>query len=274
MKCGTTTFHHDLQQHPAFDVAIKEAGGLRRHDVATPRGRARYLGSSTPDCGTIATEVDTTYAMAPHLPSVAASAAEVVPNARIVYLVRDPVSRVLSHHRHDLASGVVGADLNRVVRDDRRLIDYSRYAYQLRQWLDHFPPESIHVMKFEDYIVNRRGAMDELMGLLGLPPMPASSEFDTRLNEASSRRASRGLLRQILASDAYRHGVRRVLPSSLRVRARDAVIAPTTTRPLAPSRATMRTLVERLSADAAELSEFTGGRVSWDLSRHIRTDAR
>ncbi len=59
------------------------------------------------------------------------------PQLKISYLVREPVSRTVSHHYHDLRAGIIDeCDDDVVVRSHPALIDNSRYAMQIRRQLD------------------------------------------------------------------------------------------------------------------------------------------
>src|SRR5262245_60208451 len=97
MKSGTTTFYHDLAAHPDVFLAEKELGALSR-DVATVE-YASYFKRAKPEqlCG----DVSTTYSMCPDVSGVADRAKKNLSrNTKIIYLVREPVARAISHHYH------------------------------------------------------------------------------------------------------------------------------------------------------------------------------
>ena len=63
---------------------------------------------------------------------------------QIVYLVREPVSRAISHHRHMNAwhgPGKMNADIDASAQEHSSLVDYSCYATQLEPWRDAFGDE-------------------------------------------------------------------------------------------------------------------------------------
>lgn len=266
MKSGTTTLHADFSQHPDVSVAEKEYDGLRRFDTASDTGRRAYrdgLGD-----GELTVDITASYSMAPHLSGVACDAAAVEPRAAVVYLVRDPVARIVSHHHHDLASGIVPAEIDTAVRKDPRLIDYSRYAAQLRPWFGAFPASSIRVVKFEDYVEDRRGTTDELLGWLGLRPLPAGADIDSVSNRTRGRVAARGRLRGWLHSDLYRHRIRPLVPQRVRSRTARAVLTTTPARPAPPSAETVRHILSELASDLRSLHDTTG--VGWDVEEIAR----
>lgn len=266
MKAGTTTLYDDLSQHPDISLAEKEYDGLRRFDTSTVAGRRAYrqgLGA-----GSVTVDVTASYSMTPHLPDVAGSAAAVAPDAAIVYLVREPVARIVSHHHHDLSTGVVSADVDKAVKEDTRLIDYTRYAAQLRKWLDAFPASSTRVIKFEDYIENRRGETDKLLEWLGLSTLPDDADLDRVSNRTEGRVAARGRMRSLLHSDTYRHRIRPLVPRMVRSRAAQAVLTATPERPNPPSADTVERILGELSPDLSALREATG--VAWEPGTSAR----
>jgi len=110
-------------------------------------------------------------------------------NLKVIYIVREPVARTFSHHRHLYHDGRIAADINQVLRstelDCRELIEIGRYAAQIQPWLDVFGTEHVRIVQFEQYMLGegqaRRTIEDTLeLGwkLLGLLP---KSEL-TRVN--------------------------------------------------------------------------------------------
>ena len=266
MKSGTTTLFHDLSLHPRIRLADKESPGLGRHDPTDPAGLDAYL-RQWRDAGPtdVLGEVACHYAMAPLHPSPAGRAARVSPRARVVYIVREPVSRIISHHHHDVASGVADPDIDRAVRSDPRFLDYSRYATQLDAWRRHFHDSSIRVIRFEDYVRHRRAETSSLLDWLGLPPLAETVDLDRRDNASASRQAARGLVRRALHSRTYRERVRPRVPQQLRSRVAASVLPAPTTRPAPPGPDTVGWLTEQLRPEVGRLRQLTEGRVGWDL---------
>lgn len=162
-KCGTTTVYEDLGAHPSISLTDKESSVLlaaRESDM-----RTAYARVPVPE-GSFLAEVSTEYAMRP-LRDVARTAAAVAPEASVAYIVRDPVARVISHHHHEMAARTLSVGIDDAVREHRQLIDYSRYAFQIRPWLDAFGPHRVHVLRFEEYMSDRATGSARLYSILG-----------------------------------------------------------------------------------------------------------
>ena len=153
----------------------------------------------------------------------------VIPDAKLIFVLRDPVDRALSNYRFSVEHGVETEPLGEAFRleDERRerfdstRFSVSPYAYQRRgryvDYLDvyrrHFPRESMKIVLFERLLSDR----EELVAVLGF--LGVSSHVDLALPErpvnASSKapgvEASEALLRGL--RDRFRQPNRRLARS-------------------------------------------------------------
>lgn len=151
MKCGTSALHDWLGQHPeVFLPASKELNYFAVPHVY-PDGLAGYEQLFAEGAGHLARgEASPSYAMSPMYPGVPERIAAVIPEARLIYLVRDPVTRVMSNYLHALASGVETRQVDHAVLEDDRYAQVSCYATQLEAYLEWFEPSQLLVLPMED----------------------------------------------------------------------------------------------------------------------------
>ena len=166
-KSGTTWWYELIATHP--DVACRADIFKERHffgrfatrpfgeaDVETyhswfPRPEGRITGEWTPD-----------YLHQPWVPPLLAKSA---PEARLLLLVRDPVERFrsgLSHHRRHTGRLTADVHADAVARGL-----YGRY---LEQWLEHFPPDRVLVLQYEQCAADPSGQLERTYRFLGLSP--------------------------------------------------------------------------------------------------------
>ena len=221
MKAGTTTLYHDLLTNPCvFFPPDKEPGNLTVDDVLTEAGRRRYASMfkaarSNQICG----EASTTYTKLPDLPDVSERAWKVLgPRLRVIYLVREPVSRIVSHHYHEYSEGTMGADINQAVLQFDRLINYSRYAMQIEPWLNRLGSAHVRIIRFESYVEERRSTVAALCRFLGIAPRPGLVEANQVFNPSEAKPAATGLLWRMSKSPWYRKTIRSLLPRRLKGR--------------------------------------------------------
>lgn len=170
-RAATTTLYAWLREHPAiFLPRLKETNFLL--DVgAWDRGVAWYeslyeAGASHAHRG----DVSPAYTLFPRFRHAPERAAEVVPEARLVYLVREPVSRMVSAWAQLVGAGFEHRPLDEALRREAHYTWGSCYALQLERWLAHFERERLLVLRTEDLAADPGGALDRVLAHLGLPP--------------------------------------------------------------------------------------------------------
>ncbi len=151
-KAGTTSFHYYLNQHPQIQMsAVKEpsffAPSSNPPDARRSINRLdQYEQLFDPAVG-VRGEASTNYAEYPFRQGVPERIKELVPEAKFVYLVRDPIDRTMSHYHHLVADGGERRSLEEIFNDlsDPRTpcICASLYALQLELYLRDFPQERI-----------------------------------------------------------------------------------------------------------------------------------
>lgn len=280
MKAGTTSLYFDLRSNPAiFLPEDKEPTALAYDAVLDEGGRAKYaklFDSAKPDqvCG----EASTGYSKLPEIRGVPERALSLLgPGARIIYLVREPVARTLSHHYHEVTAGTMLGDVDRAVQEHTRLIDFSRYAMQLAPWLDRFGPEQIQVVRFEDYVRDRFGVASAICDFLGVPSHLEGLEVDTVHNRGEDARVPTGWMWRFSRGSLYRSYIRPWVSRPVRTKIRRLVMPPAGERPSPPSLATVDRILDAVEDDQVELQRMLGAEVPlWDLqevrARYLATE--
>ena len=145
-KAGTTSLFFDLRAQPGvFIPDEKELCVLL--EPAGDKVRAAYDGyfkaAATGDCRG---DCSTDYTKRTEHQEVAKRAFERLgPDLKLIYVVRDPIQRLLSHHHHR-SNEVGGISLERAIDEWPEIVDNSRYGFQLEAWLEYFPATAIHVV--------------------------------------------------------------------------------------------------------------------------------
>jgi hypothetical protein len=105
----------------------------------------------------------------PSHPEAAERIAALVPDARLVLLVRDPVARAVSQYRHHHAEGTETRPVAEALLDPAsQYLDRSRYAARLAPYLERFAPEQVHVLLQEDLLGRRRETLAGLYRFAGV----------------------------------------------------------------------------------------------------------
>jgi hypothetical protein len=126
-------------------------------DLFRPAGDAPILG-----------EASTNYTKLPLLWGVPERIAAFNPEARFIYVVRDPVQRTISHYWHMVRYHFEHRPITLAVRRDPQFVAVSHYAMQLRPFLEQFGRDRVAVLIHEQLIADPAGVMDGLYQWLGV----------------------------------------------------------------------------------------------------------
>ncbi len=103
--------------------------------------------------------------------------AQVIPDARLVYLVRDPIARMQSMYMHQVSAGRERRRAEEALLDHRYL-GPSRYGFQLAAFLDYFDRSQVLVIASEVLRENPREALNAVFSHLAVDP--AAVDLDKR----------------------------------------------------------------------------------------------
>lgn len=271
MKSGITTLYRDLQTNPSiFMPEDKESHSLCDDAVLTPAGREAYARLFRPAredqlCG----EASTGYTKLPDYPGVVGRAAATLPgHAKFIYVVRDPIARLVSHHHHALTEGRCSSSIEEALRELPELIEYSRYWTQVRPWVDRFGAERVRVVVFESMVKDRVGACVSLCEWLGVRARPELVDPGTVHNASERKPVLTGGWRALQQSWVYQRALRPVLSHTVRRTLRESLLPKAPERPGGPSEGVLERLRAEFAPEVRELRRIVGGSGEEWLSKY------
>ena len=109
-KCGTSGLHYYLGLHPEISISNPKELNFFIAERNWPRGldwyRAQFDATAP-----VRVEASPNYTAYPQHKGVPERMAEVVPDARLIYIVRDPIERIAAHWVHNYSKGRHQGDL-------------------------------------------------------------------------------------------------------------------------------------------------------------------
>lgn len=184
MKCGTTSLHATLRQHP--QVFMSKPKELHFFDRRYAMGWEWYESHFTPADNHLAWgEATPSYMYFEHSRN---RIMQTLPDVRIVAILRDPVSRAYSHYWHYRERGLESASTfeEGLRREPKRLkknlqhqtrgsyTSRGHYIDQLEALEASYGRERMHVLLLEDLIKDTAGSLEPLLGFLGVDQSLAS----------------------------------------------------------------------------------------------------
>ncbi|HEY5052510.1 MAG TPA: sulfotransferase [Solirubrobacterales bacterium] len=190
-KAGTTSLHHYLDQHPQVQMSsIKEPRFFAGPENGIPYPPDRvdnlqeYEQLFDPTIE-VRGESSTDYAIHPRRQNVPERIKGLVPKAKFIYLVRDPVARTISHYKMRAALMGERRSLNEALSDLSDLhspyVFPSLYASQLKEYLRHFPQERVLVIDQADLLQDRRPTLRRAFSFLAVDSEIDSLQFEEEL---------------------------------------------------------------------------------------------
>ncbi len=192
-KAGTTSLVHLLRQHP--NIAFGSLKEPHFFDRNWERGVGWYASLfSEVDAGsghsaTAIGEASVTYTLYPVCKHVPIRILETLGSSvKLIYCVRHPVERLLSHFHHDILAGHVsrGCTLAEAMSRDLSYEAGSRYHTQLERFLEVFASSQIRIVLFEDFVAEPRLTLKRLFGFLEVDESFVVPDLQAR-NVSSSR---------------------------------------------------------------------------------------
>lgn len=255
VKGGTTALYNLLDRHPGIHLPpIKETNFFSRADmrpsdfsreyaldakldvgryisngmkevvhlahVEDPRQYAALYSRARP--GQVLGEVCPSYAISP---SAAAAIHAARPDARILFMLRDPVQRAWSQYIMNLREGkTMERDFLKEVEQDQRreskgwgvnhqYLALGMYAEQVERYLDVFPRDQVHVLLHEQFKEDPRKTMRQVFEITGVDPME-DLDASGKYNEAAVPRNA--VLNRLLVRSGAISAVKGMVPRRLR----------------------------------------------------------
>jgi hypothetical protein len=199
MKSGTSSLHYYLTQHPQVIPPLRKE--VHYFDLNFARGEGWYRANfGRPGEPGLNLDSSPYYLFHPQVPGRAHA---LVPGAKLIVLLRDPVRRAYSHYWHERDKGrerlsfedALAAEPERIGRAGEQLasgaierneshqyfsyLARSRYAEQIERWLRLFPRQQLLVLRFEDLAQDPLPVLNRSLQYLGLPAM-GSAKLEPR----------------------------------------------------------------------------------------------
>jgi len=212
MKCATSTLHEQLALQPGIFMTDKiHEPNFFSNDDQFDRGLDWYanLFSSAPD-GVLRGESSTHYTKLPTYPKTVARMHKLVPCAKLIYIIRHPIDRLISQYIHEWSRTEIRLPIDKALNVHRHLIDYSRYAFQLQPFLDVYGTENILLVFFERLIQYPQGEFERICEFIGYDRIPQWREQLHPVN-VSAQRIRKGPLVSFVINNRILQSLRRSL---------------------------------------------------------------
>ena len=193
-KAGTTSLFHYLSQHP--QVLENKSKEIHFFDKFYDKGPNWYrchfplLGRVRPKCRL--GEATPYYFCHPHAPR---RIHELIPDVKLIVVLRNPTDRAISHYFHELKKGRENLPLFEALNSEEKRCDNEwqkmirnpdyisrshqsfsykqrgRYIEQFQEYHNYFPKEQLHIVSSEDLFTRPHTVLESVFTFLGVDPL-------------------------------------------------------------------------------------------------------
>lgn len=213
MKSGTTSLHEYLNTHPQIAMSQQKEPAYFVEELTMRRGEDWYLSLFEKDSRyRYIGESSTQYTKLPTFQGVPERIFRFNPEARLIYIMRNPFDRTISHYWHAVrvrnwrqGTGEP-RPLLKAVREQPTYLSYSDYATQLEPYIERFGRQSLYALTFESLTADPQRALDGIYQWLGLHPHPLGDQVSQAHNQkpkALTLPAGAAILYRIQFSNAW-----------------------------------------------------------------------
>jgi len=260
-KAGTTSLAAQLAAHPQI-CFCREKEPAYFHQVADWRAELeRYHALYDPRPGQLLGEASTHYTFFPEYRATAERLYEYNPALKLIYVMRQPVERIVSAYTHNFVREIDRLPPDVAVFADPTYVNRSRYGVQLRPYLELFGPENVLLLVFEEYTADQVTALYRVAEFLGIAAAPFEETDTTPLHQSVGQPYLRSqALRDFTKSEMFQK-MRSIIPAAVRQPIRHRLLSNTIDEKPAFARETKQALWRLVEDDVHTVEQLLGRRL-------------
>jgi len=178
-KCATSTLFHMLNTHPKIvGCDTKEpmffcSCDNWRNEISDYHSLFQWKE------GALHFEASTTYTFYPHQNlKIWESLYDYNPDLKLIYIVRNPIDRLISNYMHSTLRGAKYPSLEKFITYKSLFLDITRYATQIKPFIHQFGKEQVCILFFQDVINNPDTTLLKLSNFLNIDFSNFSDNLD------------------------------------------------------------------------------------------------
>ena len=258
MKAGTTTLCTDLSSHPEiYFPPVKEPHTLMTDQILSDNGVRKYaqlFKKARPN--QLAGEGSTGYTKFPWSKGVPEKARNILgKDLKLIYIVREPIERAMSHHYHLFRAGKRASALfEEAIERNPDIIRCSLYGMQIKPWLDVFDRENFLIVKFEDFIISRNSVLSNIFKFLDCRNVTFVADTSIILNVGKSQKILPEGIAKVKGSltrkQWYKRNIAPILPIKIKNFVKNMMYKPFDDKCERPNLNSITMLLDKLQADS------------------------
>lgn len=190
MKSATSTLQEQLSCLPGVFTTNPKEPNFFSNDSIYENGLQWYSGLfARAGVSDIKGEASTHYTKLPRYPKTVYRLKEYAPDAKLIYIMRHPIDRLISHYIHNWSMGFVPRQksLEEALEEYENFVSYSLYAMQLAPWLEAYGKSKILPVFFDRILRYPGQELERICKFIDYPGPVKWSENISPSNVSSER---------------------------------------------------------------------------------------
>lgn len=257
-KTGSTWLVRCFDEHPeVFAPLITPEYFSTNFD----KGQAWYESLyANPGDAKVLVDKSTSYIVDPQAPARMHAA---VPDAHLIFMLRDPIERAISHYNMWLRGGRCGDNIDDVLVPGHELVDEGLYFTQISRFLDYYPKEQVTILFYDDLKADAKAFARKVFTLIGVDADFVPEMIDKRFHQTKTRPRFQGpyvaAVKTVRWINKRSRLIEKIIDGLRRKGAFDVLHKLNKGAPFPKmSQATRQKLAEYYHADIAQLAQHTG----------------
>jgi hypothetical protein len=198
MKCGTSSLHQYLNLHPQIQMSQFKELDFFIQEKNWNKGIDWYRSNFSQSADIIG-ESSPNYTKRHVFREVPARMSSSIPDAKLIYIVRDPIKRIISHYTHQYIDRCEHLTISEALADleNNHYIKSSFYYWQMEHFLDYYSPDKILVISLEDLSQSPEQTLSQVFDFLKVDSSFKHTIFDHAFHQTKQKKRLSTLGKQV-----------------------------------------------------------------------------
>ncbi len=215
MKSGTTTLSQILSMHPEVCFCETKEPHYFSKSPDWRKDLEDYKSLYHPTNNQICGEASTTYTCYPEFnKDVWQVLYDFNPKLKFIYIMRDPVDRIVSHYMHNYLRGYTSEAFEKDIVKKSTYINRTRYFLQIKPYIERFGQEQILLLTFEEFIADKKATLNKIAHFLDIDASKFG-EFDNIYANKSVGSSKKNVKIENLANNSLVKTIKPLLPKKI-----------------------------------------------------------
>lgn len=216
MKSGTTTLANTLAEHPDICFSQKKEPHFFSKVEDWQGNIDSYRSLYTPTKNQLCGEASTTYTCYPEFNQTTwKSLYEFNPNLKLIYIMRHPIERIVSHYMHTYLRRYTDGSFEDEVMSNTTYLNRTRYFLQIRPYLESFGAQQVLLLTFEEFLSDKKASLGRIAEFLGID-FSKFGDFETVHKNKSVGASTKNIKIEQLKEKRWIKTVKPLIPGHLR----------------------------------------------------------